>query len=62
MIANAGKELENAKYATFFTLFNSDGIVMGELSAIWQMIVLFAGAAALFATAIVIFSKKDLHI
>jgi len=62
MMANAGKDLENAKYATFFTLFNSDGIIAGEPSAIWGMVVLFAGAVALFGTAIVVFSKKDLHI
>lgn len=62
MMANAGKELENAKYATFFTLFDSDGIIAGESGAIWGMIVLFAGAIVLYSTAIVIFSKKDLHI
>lgn len=62
MMANAGKDLENAKYATFFTLFNSDGIIAGEPGAIWGMVVLFAGAVALFGTAIVVFSKKDLHI
>lgn len=62
MMANAGKELENAKYATFFTLFDSDGIVTGEPGAIWGMFSLFAGAIILFSTAIVIFSKKDLHI
>lgn len=62
MMADAGKELENAKYATFFTLFDSAGIIAGEKSAIWGMLVLFIGAIVLFSTAIVIFSKKDLHI
>jgi len=62
MMANAGKELKNVKYATFFTLFDSDGIIAGELGAIWGMLVLFAGAIVLFSAAIVIFSKKDLHI
>lgn len=62
MMANAGKELENAKYATFFTLFDSGGIIAGEASAIWGMITLFVGAVVLFSAAIVIFSKKDLHI
>ena len=62
MMANAGEKLENAKYATFFTLFNSDGIIAGEPGAIWGMVILFAGAVALFGAAIVIFSKKDLHI
>jgi len=62
MMANAGNELENAKYATFFTLFDSDGIIAGDSGAIWEMLVLFAGAIILYSTAIVIFSKKDLHI
>ena len=62
MMANAGDKLENAKYATFFTLFDSDGIISGEPGAIWEMVVLFAGAVALFGVAIVVFSKKDLHI
>jgi ABC-2 type transport system permease protein len=62
MMANAGEKLENAKYATFFTLFDSDGIIAGEAGAMWGMVVLFAGAVALFGTAIAVFSKKDLHI
>jgi ABC-2 type transport system permease protein len=62
MMANMGGNAENAKYATFFTLFNPDGIVAGERGAIAGAIVLFAGAIVLFSAAIVIFSKKDLHI
>jgi len=62
MMANAGKELENAKYATFFTLFDSDGIIAGKSGAIWGTLVLFAGAIVLFSASIVVFSKKDLHI
>jgi len=62
MMANAGKELENAKYATFFTLFDSDGIIAGESDATLGIFILFAGAIVLFSTAIVIFSKKDMHI
>lgn len=62
MMANAGKELENIKYATFFTLFDSDGIIAGEPNAFWGMFALFIGAIILFSTAIIVFSKKDLHI
>jgi len=62
MMANAGAELENAKYATFFTLFNPDGITAGETGAIWGMVTLFVGAMVLFISAITIFNKKDLHI
>ena len=62
MMANAGEKLEKAKYATFFTLFDSDGIIAGESGAIWGIVILFVGAIILFGTAIVVFSKKDLHI
>jgi len=62
MISNAGEKTENAKYATFFTLFDSDGIIAGEPGAFWGMAVLFAGAILLYLSAVVVFSKKDLHI
>ncbi|EHQ90484.1 ABC transporter permease subunit [Desulfosporosinus youngiae] len=62
MLSNFNEKLENIKYATFFTLFDTNGIIAGEAGAIAGMIVLFAGAVVLFTAAIVIFSKKDLHI
>ncbi len=62
MLANAGKEFENVKYATFFTLFNADGIVAGEAGSYIGMAILFIGALVLFALAITVFSKKNLHI
>jgi len=62
MMANAGEKLKNIKYATFFTLFDSDGIISGTTGAIWEMIILFAGAIVLYSAAIYVFSKKDLHI
>jgi ABC-2 type transport system permease protein len=62
MLANMGGSAENAKYATFFTLFNPDGLVAGEAEAIWGIVALFIGACLLFIAAITVFSKKDLHI
>jgi hypothetical protein len=62
MLANAGGKVENAKYATFFTLFNPDGIIAGEASAFLGIAILFFGAIILFASAIIIFTKKDLHV
>lgn len=62
MMANAGKDLEAAKYATFFTLFHPDGITAGEPWAFCGIAVLFVGAVILFGTAITVFSKKDLSI
>lgn len=62
MLSNTGEQVENAKYATFLTLFKPDGIIAGEYDAIAGMIVLLAGAILLYAAAITVFSKKDLHI
>ncbi|HHT86805.1 MAG TPA: ABC transporter permease [Clostridiales bacterium] len=62
MLANAGQDLEKFKYATFFTLFNPDGIIAGEASAYLGMAILLVGAIALFALSIIVFSRKDLHI
>lgn len=62
MLSNTGGNAENAKYATFFTLFNPDGILAGKTSSIAGVIILLVGAAALFVTSICAFSKKDLHI
>lgn len=62
MVANAGDKYANAKYFTFLSLFNPEGIVAGETSSILGVIGLFVGSISLFAGAISIFSKKDLHI
>ncbi|MDR2524727.1 MAG: ABC transporter permease [Oscillospiraceae bacterium] len=62
MLSNTGEAAKKAKYFTFFTLFNPDGIIAGKASAIAGMIALFAGACALFIAAVTVFSKKDLHI
>lgn len=62
MLANVGGNAERAKYFTFFTLFNPDGIIAGESGAITGMAVLLAGAVFLYALGIAVFERKDLHI
>lgn len=62
MLANVGKDAENAKYFTFFTLFDPDGIIAGERNAMAGIFILFAGAVALYLLGIIIFERKDLHI
>lgn len=62
MLANMGGKAEKAKYFTFFTLFQPEGIVAGENGAIVGAIVLLVGGIALFVLGIIVFSKKDLHI
>ncbi len=62
MLANVGGDAEAAKYFTFFTLFDADGLVAGESKAIISVLILFTGAAILYALGIMIFDRKDLHI
>ena len=62
MLANVGGNAERAKYFTFFTLFNPDGIIAGEGVAVIGIFVLFAGAVMLYLLGIMVFEKKDLHI
>ncbi|MDE6993537.1 MAG: ABC transporter permease [Lachnospiraceae bacterium] len=62
MLANVGGDAEKAKYFTFFTLFNPDGILAGEGQAAAGIFILLAGAAVLYALGIMIFDRKDLHL
>ncbi len=62
MAANVGDKYAGLKYVTFFTLFDSDGLVAGELNAIIKIIILLMGAISLFVGSIIIFNKKDLSI
>lgn len=62
MLVNMGGMGENAKYFTFFTLFNPEGIVAGEKGAIVEVLVLLIGGIILFISGITVFCKKDLHI
>lgn len=62
MLANVGGDAEKAKYFTFFTLFNPDGIIAGESSAAVGAFMLFIGAVVLYVLGIMIFDRKDLYI
>lgn len=62
MLANVGGDAENAKYFTCFTLFDAEGIIARENSAIAGALVLFIGAVILYALGIFVFEKKDLQI
>ena len=62
MLSNAGESAEGLKYATFFTLFNPDGLIKGESGAVAGILILLAGTIVLFTAAITVFTKKDLHI
>lgn len=62
MLADVGEKAEKLKYATFFTLFNPDGILAGETSALVGAIALLLGGVVLFIASVEVFSRKDLHI
>ena len=62
MLAQAGEKTKGFRYATIFTLFNPDAIAAGEAGAMGGVWVLLAGAVALFAAAVTVFTKRDLSI
>lgn len=62
MLSNMGGDMGNAKYFTFFTLFNPDGIIKSESGAMAGVMVLLIGAALLYVIGIIIFNRKDLYI
>lgn len=62
MLANAGGKAENAKYFTFFTLFQAQGLAAGEAEAYRGALILVIGSLLLFALGRFIFARKDLHI
>lgn len=61
MISNSGKELENLRYFTLFTLFSPQDIVKGEGYAV-PFIALAVIGIALYTTGIIIFNKKDIPV
>lgn len=62
MLANAGEGAKFAQYFSVFTLFDANGIVAGQTSAVLGAAVLLAGAVVLYTAAIVVFCRKDLQI
>lgn len=62
MLANVGGKAEKAKYFTFFTLFDPEGILNRSEGAMWGVIALLFGAIIMFTLAITIFKNKDLHV
>lgn len=62
MLSNTGGVAKNFKYATFFSLYNPDDLILHSASAIWGVLALVVGSVILFIAAVGIFSKKDLHV
>ncbi len=59
MLSQAGDKTEALKYATFFTLYRPEAIAAGQSGAMGGVLLLFAGAAALYAAAVIVFTKRD---
>ena len=62
MLANVGGVAKNFKYATFFSLYAPDDLILQSSSAWWGILALALGSVILFIAAVGIFSRKDLHI
>lgn len=62
MLANVGGKAENAKYFTFFTLFDANGIITNKAYALPLSYLLFAGAMILCVVSCMIFVKKDMYV
>lgn len=60
LLANMGGKLENLKYFTIFTLFDTDKLIKGEVSGIWMFMILLVGGIILYVTGILRFNKRDL--
>jgi ABC-2 type transport system permease protein len=61
MLANMGGKLENLKYFTIFTLFNTADIIGGK-SVVLPISILIIVAIVLYGIGIYIFSKRDLSV
>ncbi|MBY0754178.1 ABC transporter permease [Clostridium sardiniense] len=60
-LANMGGKLENLKYFTLFTFFNTGDIIAGE-KIVTPILVLLSVAIVLYGAGIYIFSKRDLSL
>ena len=62
MLGNVGEKTEFAKYFTFFTLFDANGIVEKTSRAFSGAVVLLIGAVVMYVLGSVIFCRKDLFL
>ncbi|MDO4541209.1 MAG: ABC transporter permease subunit [Bacillota bacterium] len=60
MLSQIGDKFEFLKYATPFTLFNTEAIATGNSEAIWMFLILYLGGIVFSFIGIQIFAKKDM--
>lgn len=62
MLANMGGDLENLKYATFYSLFDSTALIDGKGDAYVSMAILAAAGVAFFMVAAQVFRRRNLSL
>ncbi len=62
MLANVGGKAEDAKYFTFFTLFDANGIITNKAHGLPSSFLLLAGVIILCIVSCIIFVKKDIYV
>ncbi|MEG1496778.1 MAG: ABC transporter permease subunit [Clostridiales bacterium] len=62
MISQVGDKFEFLKYVTPLTLFDTHGLIAGDVNAIWMFLSLYIAGMAFYFLGMYIFTKKDLPI
>ena len=62
MLADAGDKAADLRYATFFTLYNPNGLASGDLSAFGHSLILLFGALLLYTFTSLVFCNKNFSI
>ena len=62
MLSTQGERVENIKYASFFTLFDTTGLIAGDSLALAQSGILLLIGIVLCALGVLVFDRKDLPI
>lgn len=62
MLSNMKGDLENFKYATILTLFDRDGLIVGNADAFMMLGVLVCIGAICFGVGYIVFKRKDMSL
>lgn len=62
MVSQVGDKFEALKYATPLTLFDSKGLMAGDGTAVFLMVLLYILGIVFYAAGILIFDKRDLSL
>lgn len=62
MISQVGEQFEDAKYATFLTLFDRYGLAESDGPAVWGAVALAACGVVMLALSVAVFARRDLDV